>query len=117
MASNDKVSSFILPSWHLNPYFVRFEGQLKEEGCEFDSFKTTSQDMKGWSHPFTTHLVADVYFNPGLDVIKDLFDVPCPGSSQVTGITVRLQRTGQKVGRGRGGEKKRWRCEFIILLQ
>lgn len=39
-----------------------------------------------------TYLIANINLNPRLEVVKDLFKVPCPGSSQVTGITVRLER-------------------------
>lgn len=48
------------------------------------------------------YLIANVDFHPRLEVVKDLFKVPCPGSSQVTGITVRLERRKQ-------GEQKRGR--------
>lgn len=56
-----------------------------------------------------TYLIANVNVNPSFEVVKDLFKVPCPGSSQVTGITVRLERRrakreADKRERERGGE-------------
>lgn len=38
-----------------------------------------------------TYLIANINLYPRLEVVKDLFKVPCPGSTQVTGITVRLE--------------------------
>lgn len=38
------------------------------------------------------YLIADVNLNSRLEVVKDFFKVPCPGSSQVTGIAIRLKR-------------------------
>lgn len=58
------------------------------------------------------YLIANVDLNPCLEVVKDLFQVPRPGSSQVTCITVRLEKTKQrkqekkkKRKRTRGGEE------------
>lgn len=53
------------------------------------------------------YLVANVDVNPRLEVVKDLFQVPCSGSSQVTGITVRLERRqGKEKAEKRGRQKE-----------
>lgn len=39
-----------------------------------------------------SYLIANVNVHPRLEVVKDLFQVPCSGGSQVTGIAVRLQK-------------------------
>lgn len=51
-----------------------------------------------------SHLIANVNLNPRLEVVKDLFKVSCPGSSQVTCITVRLDRKRE----GRGNRDEVW---------
>lgn len=44
-----------------------------------------------------TYLVADVNFHSAFQVVEDLFQVPGPGSTQIAGIAVRLERAHRKV--------------------
>lgn len=73
-----------------------------------------------------TDLIANVNLNPRLEVVEDLFKVPCTGSSQVTGITVRLgeektktekEKERQTSEREREGEKDRETEEVSMLSQ
>lgn len=58
-------------------------------------------------HVQENHLIANVNLNPGLQVVQDLFQVSCPGSSQVTGVTVRLgRREADREGRKEETEKE-----------
>ena len=61
-------------------------------------FTLTWGQMQGKKTSQKTYLITDVDLNPRFEVVENLFEVPCPGGSQVAGITVRL---------GRGRERKR----------
>lgn len=66
-------------------------------------------------HCQKNHLIADVNLNPRFEVVQDLFKVSSPGSSQVAGITVRLERrkaTGQQDDRKKETERQRRRDEL-----
>lgn len=64
-------------------------------------------------HLQKNHLIADVNLNPRFEVVQDLFKVSSPGSSQVAGIAVRLEKTGSKMP-GRERETKRRRERGVM---
>lgn len=56
-------------------------------------------------HLQKNHLIADVDLHPRFEVVQDLFEVSSPGSSQVAGITVRLEGKMEERDRDKGKER------------